>query len=137
MYSGKVVAFGQSGCILVKVVVIGYKWLYSGEVVVIVLSGSSPSELVVIVKVVVLGQNGCSRAKVVVFPQSGYDLAKKGCIRAKVVAFGQRWLYSGKVVLFGQSACNIAKVVVFGRKWLFSEKDVLFGQGGCIRTNWL
>ena len=55
MYSGKVVVFGQNGCIWErwfysgnvvsfgkKVVVSGQKWLYSG-------------------KVVVFGQNGCIR----------------------------------------------------------------------------
>ena len=68
-------------------------------------------------------------------------LGKSGCIRAKVVVFGkvnvvgQKWLYSGKLVLFGQ------KVVLFGQsggipiEWLFSGNVVLFGQSGCIREN--
>ena len=39
---------------------------------------------------------------------------KSCCIRAKVVLFGQKRLYSGNVVLLGQSGCNRAKVVGFG-----------------------
>ena len=59
--------------------------------------------------------------------QSGCILAKwfyssiSGCIRAKVVVFGQKWLYSGRVVVFG-------KVVVLGQKWLYSRNVVVFGQ---------
>ena len=41
-------------------------------------------------------------------------------------------LYSGKVVLFGQSGCIRAKVVVCGQKWLYSVKVVIFGQCSCI-----
>ena len=54
---------------------------------------------------------------------------------------GQKLLYSGKVVVFGQgdcipekrlysckSGCARAKVVVFGQKWLYSGKVVFFGQ---------
>ena len=52
----------------------------------------------------------------VVFGQNGF-------IRAKVVVFRQKWLYSGKMVLFGQ-----AKVVVFRQKWLCS------GTSGSIRA---
>ena len=48
---------------------------------------------------VVLGQSGCIWAKVVVIRQTG-------CIR-------KRWLYSGKVVIFGKSGNVMAKVVVF------------------------
>ena len=46
--------------------------------------------------------------------------------------FGQKWLYSGKVVVFGQSGCLWAKwfysgyLVVFGQKWLYSGKVVVF-----------
>ena len=51
-----------------------------------------------------------------------------------MVVFGQKWLYSGGVVLFGQSGCIRAKVVVFvnkfvfGQNWLYSGKVVVFGQ---------
>ena len=48
--------------------------------------------------------------------------SKMGSIRAKC-------LYSGKVVVIGQSGCIRAKVVVFGQKWLYS------GKSGCIRQN--
>ena len=71
-------------------------------------------------------------------------LVKNGCIRAKVVVFGLKWLYSFKVVVFGQNGCIWAKclysgkVVVFGQKWLYSVKSVclrpnvvVFRQGGC------
>ena len=65
-------------------VVIGRKWFYSGK------SGYIRG------KVVVFGQIGCIRQK---WLQSG----KTGSIREKVVLFGQEWLYSGKVVVFGQN----------------------------------
>ena len=48
----------------------------------------------------------------------------------KVVLFGQKWLYSVKVVVFGQIGCIRARVV------FFSVKVVLFGQSGCIRATW-
>ena len=61
--------------------------------------------------------------------------------------FGQKWLYwakrlySGKVLVFGQSGCNPtkgfcirSKMVVFGQKWLYSDNLVVFGQSGCIRA---
>ena len=69
-------------------VVFGQKWLY-------------------------LGKSGCFNAKVVVFGQSGSIRSKKlysgksSCnrlfdgIREKVFVFGQKWLYSGKDVVFG------------------------------------
>ena len=36
-------------------------------------------------------------------------MRKNGCIRDKVVVFGKRWLYSVKVVLFGQKLFNSGK----------------------------
>ena len=58
-----------------------------------------------------------------------------------MVVFGQKWLYSGesgsilaKVVEIDKSGCNRAKwlysgkVVVFGQKLLYSGKVVVFGQ---------
>ena len=51
-----------------------------------------------------------------------------------MVVFGKKWVYSGKVVEFGQSGCILAK-------WLYSRFDVVFGQkllytgkSGCIRA---
>ena len=50
----------------------------------------------------------------------------------------EKWLYSGKVVVFGQSGSIWANVVVFGKRccirarWLNSGRVVLFGQSGCI-----
>ena len=41
-----------------------------------------------------------------------------------MVVFGQKKLYSGKVVVLGQSG-------VFGKKWLYS------GKNGCIRAKLL
>ena len=65
---------------------------------------------------------------------------KRGCIRAK-------WLYSGKVVVFGQSGCTRETAVVFEQsgcirvKWLYSVKSwcvraklVVLGQGSSIRA---
>ena len=46
-------------------------------------------------------------------------LGKMCCICAK-------WLYSDKVVLFGQSGCIRAKVVLFGQKWLHLGKVIVF-----------
>ena len=61
----------------------------------------------------------------------------------KVVEVGRNWLYSGKIVVFGQSGCIRAmrlywgKVVVFGKMWLYSGKVVVFRQSCCIRAKWL
>ena len=47
------------------------------------------------------------------------------------------------MVVFGQSGCvweewlYSGKVVVFGQKGLFSGKMVVFGQSGCIWEEWL
>ena len=54
--------------------VFGQKWMYSGK-------------------------RGCSRAKVIVFLQSGC-IRQSGCTRVKVVVIEQKWLYSGKIVVF-------------------------------------
>ena len=57
-----------------------------------------------------------------------------------MILFGQKWLYSDKVIVFGQNGCIRAmglhwgKVVVFGKKWLYSGIVVLFGKGGCNRA---
>ena len=53
-------------------------------------------------------------------------IGQGGCIRAK-------WLYSGKVVVFGQYLYYSGRVVVFGKKWLYSCKVVVFLQSGCNR----
>ena len=58
-----------------------------------------------------------------VFRYSDCDSGKIGYIRAKVVVFEQNWLYSDKVVVFGESGCIRAKEVVFGQKWLYSGKS--------------
>ena len=59
---------------------------------------------------------------------------KSGCIQTIVVVIGQKFFYSGKVVLcggkrvvFGKSSCILAS-------WLYTGKAVLFGQSGCIRA---
>ena len=46
-----------------------------------------------------------------------------------MVAFGQKWLYSGKVIVFGQG-CFIRG------KWLHLGKVVVFGQSASINANW-
>ena len=66
---------------------------------------------------VVFGLGGCISSKVVVFVQSGF-------IRKK-------WLYSGKVVVFGQ------KLLYLGKNGCIRDKVVVFGQSGCIRSKWL
>ena len=45
-----------------------------------------------------------------------------------MVVFGKKWLYSGKVVLIGQSCCNWATMVVFGQRYFSSGKVVNLGQ---------
>ena len=60
----------------------------------------------------------------VVFGQSG-SLRKSGLIRArwlysdKVVVFGQKWLYSGKSGYTRAKGLYSGKMVVFGQKWLY------------------
>ena len=75
---------------------------------------------------------------------------KSGCIWARVVVFGHKWLYLGKMVVFGQNCyirgrwlylskngCVRTKLVVFGQKWLFSGNLVVFGKSACIRAKLL
>ena len=57
-------------------------------------------------------QRGCIRAKLLYF-------GKSCCIRAKM-------LYSGKMSVFGKIRCIPAKVVVLEQKWLYSGKEVVF-----------
>ena len=121
MFEQKLLYSGQSGCIrgkwlyLVKIVVLGQRWLsskksgfYRTKVVCIRAKWSLSRQLVVFVKkllyfgkVAVIGQSGCIRVKwlylggVVVF--------------GKVVVLGHMCFHSGKVVVFGQ------KVFVFGQ----------------------
>ena len=54
------------------------------------------------------------------FRSIGLYLGKSSCFLA-------RWLYSGKVVLFGQTCCIRAK-------WLYLGETGLFEESGCIRT---
>ena len=67
-----------------------------------------------------------------VFGQSGFNLAKWLYSR-KVVVFGQSGCIRAKVVVLGQSGCIRAKVVLIGQMWFYSGKVVVFGQSGCIR----
>ena len=102
------VLFGQKWLHSGKVVVIARKWLLSGKVF---LFGqkllSSGNRAYIRANAVVFVQGGCIWAKwlcscrVVLFGQGG-------CSRAKVVVLGQKWffffakyLYSGKVGIFG------------------------------------
>ena len=41
---------------------------------------------------------------------------------------GQKWMNSGKVVVFGQIGCIRAKVIVFVRNFFYSGKVVVIGQ---------
>ena len=45
-----------------------------------------------------------------------------------MVEFGRKWLYSGKVVVIGESGCMRAKMVVFGQRYFSSGKVVEIGQ---------
>ena len=51
---------------------------------------------------------------------------KSGCVRAKNGCILAEWMYSGKLVVFGQSDGTRKKMVVFGKKWLYSCKFVVF-----------
>ena len=73
---------------------------------------------------VVFGQNGCIRAKVVVFGQSSLIsilVSKVVVLVSKVVVFGEKWFYSHKVAVFGQSRS-------IREKWMYSAKVVVLGQ---------
>ena len=84
---------------------------------------------------VVFGLGGCISSKVVVFVQSGF-IRKKWLYSGKVVVFGQKLLYLGKngcirvkVVLFGQKlfnsckrGCNRVKQVVFAKVVVFGQR---------------
>ena len=94
---GNVVVIGQVCCI-------GERWLYSKK-------------------------SYCIRAKVVVFGQTLLYSSKCGCIRVKWSYSSKRCCILTKVVVFGQFLYS-GNVAVFGQKWLYSDKMVLFGQGG-------
>ena len=54
-----------------------------------------------------------------------------------MVVLGQKWLYSGKVVVIDINWLYSDKVVAFGQKWLhsgnfYSGNKVVLRQSGCI-----
>ena len=58
-----------------------------------------------------------------------------------MVVFGEKWFYSCKVDVFGQSGCIRAKVVIIEEKWLYSKKSgfilakvLELSQSVCIRA---
>ena len=69
-------------------------------------------------------KGGCIRTKVVLFGEKWFYSSKSGFILVKVVLFGQsgsnqeKKFSSGNLVLFGQKLLYLGKVVVFGQKWL-------------------
>ena len=76
----------------------------------------------------------------VVFGQKLLYLGKNACIRGKVVVFEKKWLYSDKMVVFGQTGCIWARWLYLGKSGcyrvkvvVFGIKVVVFGQIGCIR----
>ena len=53
-----------------------------------------------------------------------------------------RCLYSGKMVVFGQSGCIrekwlYSRICCIWAECLYSSKVVVFWQNGCIRAKWL
>ena len=68
---------------------------------------------------------------------------KSGCIRANDVVLEQEWLYSVKVVVFGQrgiipqSGCVRAKSLFSGKVVVFAQKLLYSGKSGCIRSKLL
>ena len=51
-----------------------------------------------------------------------------------MVVFGQKLLYSGKVVVFGQSCCIQEKVVYSGKVVLFRKNCLYSGKSGSIQA---
>ena len=118
------VVFEQSSCIWAKEVVFGqYGCLWAKK-------GFIWARLC-IRESGVLGQNFCIRANECILAKWLYS--RKVVAFGQVVVFGQKWLYSGKVVVFGQNGYIKAKVVVMGQnccfqaKWLYSGKVVVLG----------
>ena len=80
------------------------------------------------------GKIGCIRAKLVVFRARVVVIRQSGCNRArwlysdKVVVFGQKWLYLVKLVVIGQKLFYSGKLVVFGLNWLYLGSVVVFGK---------
>ena len=133
--------FGQSGCIRVKwlisgksgcnrgkVVVFGQEWLYLDKVV-----GSRHSNCVQ-VKWLYSGKSGCIRENWLYSVKKWLYLCKSCCIWTRLILFWKngciganraviekiscipaKWLYSGNLVVFGQSGSIRAKMVVFGQ----------------------
>ena len=52
--------------------------------------------------------------KVIDFGQSGCILAK-WLYSGKMFVFGQKWLFSGQVVILGKNSCIWENVIVFGK----------------------
>ena len=51
-----------------------------------------------------------------------------------MVVFGQKWLYSGKLVSFGNYGCNRASLLYSEKVFLFLQKLLYSGKSGCIRA---
>ena len=49
-----------------------------------------------------------------------------------MVVFKKKWLFSGKLVVFGQSGCIRANLFDFWQKWLYWGCMVVCSKGGCI-----
>ena len=65
----------------------------------------------------------------VVFGQKWFNSGKSGCIPAT-------WLYSAKVVIFGQSGClfgqNLVFIYIFKKVVVFVQKQLYLPKNGCI-----
>ena len=70
----------------------------------------------------------CIRVKMLYSGKALLNSGKSGCIRAKVYVFGQKRLYLGKVVVFGQNCLNSVKSDCIRVKMMYSGKVVVFGQ---------
>ena len=121
------VVFGQDGYIFAKVVVFVQNLLYLGKLVVF---GHCVG---IRAWWLFSGKSCCIRANMVVLAQIWLYSGKSGCIQEK-------WLYSGKFVVFGQSGCNRAKWLYLDKSGFYRAKVVVFGikvvvigQIGCIR----
>ena len=76
------VVFGEGGCILANVVVIGKKLLYSGK------SGCNRANWLCSLKSACIRAKWLYSGKVVDLGQKWLCSGKSGCVRARVVVFG-------------------------------------------------
>ena len=84
---------------------------------------------------VVFGQSGCIREKYL-FSGKVFLFGLCGCIRAKVVVFGQSGCFREKAVVFVQN-CILSIVVVFWKNDCIRARRLYSGRVVVFRAKWL